>query len=86
MIKKAIPSFLVSFLSSKTKTNNNAELTNITKRSTALKLIVLIPPKIVTGIPNTIPMLNMLLPTILPIAKSDSPFLDAVILVTNHFF
>ena len=35
------------------------------------------------GIPITIPILNILLPTTLPIAISYSPFLVAVILVTN---
>ena len=40
-------------------------------------------PNITTGNPKTIPILNILLPTTLPIAKSYSPFLVAITLVIN---
>ena len=40
-------------------------------------------PKIVIGMPNTIPILKILLPTTLPIAISYSPFFVATILVTS---
>ena len=41
------------------------------------------PPNTVIGIPNTIPMLKILLPTTLPIAISYSFFLVATTLVTS---
>ena len=41
------------------------------------------PPNKATGIPNTTPILKILLPTTFPIAISYSPFFVAVILVTS---
>ena len=58
------------------------ENTNIIK-SMASKLFGDILPEKATGRARTIQMLKILLPTILPISKSDSPFLAAVMVVTN---
>ncbi len=41
------------------------------------------PPEMAMGSASTIQILNILLPTILPTSKSDSPFLAAVIVVTS---
>ena len=46
-------------------------------------MILPTPPKTETGIPKTIPILKILLPTTLPIAISYSPFRVAETLVTN---
>ncbi len=54
-----------------------------TKISTIWKLPGVIPPKIATGIPNTIQILKILLPMILPTSKSCSPFLEETIVVIN---
>ena len=43
----------------------------------------LIPPEITIGRARTIQMLNILLPTMLPTRRSDSPFLAAVTVVTS---
>jgi len=52
-------------------------------RSMNSKFAGLMPPEITIGSANTMQMLNMLLPTILPTSRSDSPFLAAVMVVTS---
>ena len=52
-------------------------------KSIVWKLSGLIPPAMATGRAKTIQILKMLLPTMLPTSKSDSPFLAAEIVVTN---
>ena len=51
--------------------------------STKLKLFVDTPPNIIIGRPNTKPMLKILVPMILPMMISNSPFLAEVIAITN---
>ncbi len=51
--------------------------------SIILKLSGVTEPNIATGIPNTTHILKILLPIILPIRRSCSPFLDEVIVVVN---
>ena len=58
------------------------EKTNIT-RSMVWKLFGVILPAKMTGKARTIQMLKMLLPTILPMRRSDSPFLAAETVVTS---
>ncbi len=55
---------------------------NIT-RSIVSKFSGVIAPVIATGRARTIQMLKILLPTIFPTRRSDSPFFAAVIVVTN---
>ena len=52
-------------------------------RSITSKLFGVMPPEINTGMANTTQILKILLPTMLPTSKSDSPFLAAVIVVTS---
>ena len=52
-------------------------------KSIWLKETLDIPPKMAMGIPVTIPILKILLPTTFPIAMSYSPFLVAITDVTN---
>lgn len=52
-------------------------------KSILVKLLALIPPNMATGTPNTIQILKMLLPMILPTNISCSPFIDEIIVVTN---
>ena len=52
-------------------------------RSTIWKLLGVILPAIATGSASTIQILKMLLPTMLPTRRSDSPFLAAVTVVTS---
>ena len=77
------PSALVIFLADSAKMNKAIEEKTKAKISTIWKLPGVIPPKIATGIPNTIHMLKILLPIILPISKSVSPFLEEIIVVTS---
>ena len=63
---------------------NNSTLVNIKKaKSIGLKLDGVTLPYIVTGIPSTMQILNILLPIILPSNKSCCPFLDDTIVVTS---
>ena len=52
-------------------------------RSMVWKLLGVMPPANMTGKAKTIQMLKILLPTMLPTSKSDSPFLAAVTVVTS---
>ena len=52
-------------------------------RSRSSKLAGLIPPEKRMGSARTMQILKMLLPTMLPTSRSDSPFLAAVMVVTN---
>ena len=78
-----IPSSLLIFLADSAKMNKASEDNTKVKISTIWKLPGVIPPKIATGIPNTIQILKMLLPIILPTSKSCSPFLEETIVVIN---
>ena len=53
------------------------------KRSMVWKLFGVILPAMTTGNARTMQILKILLPTMLPIRRSDSPFLAAVIVVTS---
>ena len=52
-------------------------------RSSISKLLGEIPPVMAMGKAKTIQMLKILLPTMLPTRRSDSPFLAAVMVVTS---
>ena len=64
------------------KQSKKAENTSITK-SSIWKLAGLIPPEIAIGSARTIQILKILLPTMFPTRRSDSPFLAAVTVVTS---
>ena len=71
------------FLSFNENKNSKSTDINIAAKSIILKEISDIPPSIATGTPITTQILNILLPTTFPIAKSYSPFLVAATEVTN---
>ena len=52
-------------------------------RSMVWKLLGVMPPAKTTGKARTIQILKILLPTMLPTRRSDSPFLAAVMVVTS---
>ena len=56
---------------------------NSMTRSMISKFSGVIAPEIATGRARTMQILKILLPTMLPIRRSDSPFLAAVIVVTS---
>ena len=61
---------------------SKAEKTNM-MRSRVSKFSGLIPPDMAIGRARTIQILKILLPTILPTRRSDSPFLAAVMVVIS---
>ena len=77
------PSSLDIFLADSAKINKAIEEPINIMISIIWKLLGVIVPYIATGIPSTIHILKMLLPMILPISKSCSPFLEDTIVVIN---
>lgn len=65
--------------SRQSKSEENINMT----RSIISKLLGAIPPENTTGKASTIQMLKILLPTMLPTRRSDSPFLAALMVVTS---
>ena len=65
-----------------TSQSNAEEPISMTMSKTS-KLSGVMVPKIATGMPNTIQILKMLLPMILPTRSSFSPFFAAVMVVTS---
>jgi hypothetical protein len=63
--------------------NNNMTDSNIMIKSKIWKLDGIIPPKMVTGFLRTKQILKILLPIILPISKSYSPFFAEIMVVSN---